>query len=107
MADLATVTVSLKHGILFQGRLLTQVVLREPLLEDLVEAEGEAHSTLTPLAFRRALVARQIVSLDGQALPVTPAMLSQLKTGDWNRLALGLNEAEQLGEAGCSASATT
>lgn len=107
MSDLATVTVILSHGIPFKNTRLKSIVIREPLLDDLIAAEGEANGVLAPLAFRRALVAHQIVSADGEALPITPEMLGKLKGNDWNKLSLALNEAERLGEAESSDCATT
>ncbi|EEG08226.1 hypothetical protein [Pseudogulbenkiania ferrooxidans] len=102
MSELKTVTVTLTHGIPFKGRNLKTVVLREPMLDDMIEAEAEANSTFSPLAYRRALVAHQIVSLDGEAIPVTPGML-KVRNGDWQKLVAGLNEAERLGEASAAA----
>lgn len=102
MSELVTVTVTLTHGIPFKDRKLKKVVLREPLLDDLIEAETEANSVFAPIAHRRALVARQIVSLDDEVIPVTPNML-KLRQGDWNKLTAGLNEAERLGEASAAA----
>lgn len=100
MSDaLHTLTVPLKHGIKIGERFAKSVVIREPVLDDMIAAEEDANSSFSPIAYRRALVARQIVSLDGQTLPVTPEMLGRLKSGDWKRLVQGLNEAEALGEA--------
>ncbi|WP_024303327.1 phage tail assembly protein [Pseudogulbenkiania sp. MAI-1] len=103
MSELKTVTVVLTHGVPLKNSSAKTVVLREPLLEDMIEAESDAAAAFSPLAFRRALVARQIVSLDGDALPVTPGMLNKLRPSDWNKLVAGLNEAEQLGEASAAA----
>ncbi|WP_054285115.1 phage tail assembly protein [Gulbenkiania mobilis] len=107
MSQLVTVTAHLTHGIPIAGKRAKTVVIREPLLEDMIAAETEA-TQFSPLAFRRALVARQIVSIDGDTdTPVTPKMLGQLRPGDWQRLVNGLNEAEQLGEAAAGAESPT
>ena len=103
MSELVTVPVPLKHGIPIAGKRAKNVVIREPLLDDMIAAETEA-TQFSPLAFRRALIARQIISIDGDTdTPVTPKMLGQLRPGDWQRLVNGLNQAEQLGEAGAGA----
>ncbi|MEO9385295.1 phage tail assembly protein [Chromobacterium phragmitis] len=100
MSELAILTVNLKHGIKLRGTVHKSVVLREPLLDDMIAAEEEANSALTPLAYRRALVARQIVKLGDTDVPVTPGMLGKLKGADWAALSAGLHEVQQLGEAG-------
>ena len=107
MSELVTVSASLKHGIPIAGKRAKNIVIREPLLDDMIAAETEA-TQFSPLAFRRALVARQIVSIDGDTdTPVTPKMLGQLRPGDWQRLVNGLNQAEQLGEAGAGEASPT
>ena len=58
MSHLVTVTAHLTHGIPIAGKRAKTVVIREPLLEDMIAAETEA-TQFSPLAFRRALVARR------------------------------------------------
>lgn len=108
MSELKTVTVTLLQGIAIAGKHAKNIEIREPLLEDMIAAEAEAVAQYSPLAFRRALVARQIVSIDGDSdTPVTLKMLGKLRPGDWARLIAGLNKAEALGEAAASEASST
>lgn len=95
----ATLTVTLRRGLRVGDELKKKLVLREPLLEDMMAAEEDA-SVYQRLTYRAAVAARLIVSVDGEPLPVTRAMLGRLDPADWNRISSVLDEFERLGEPG-------
>lgn len=93
----ATLTVTLRRGLRVVDELKKKIVLREPLLEDMMAAEEDT-SVYQRVSYRAAIAARLIVSVDGQPLPVTRAMLGRLDPTDWNRISKALDEFERLGE---------
>ncbi|OSI20403.1 phage tail assembly protein [Neisseria sp. Dent CA1/247] len=92
-----TQVVTLKHGFKVAGEYLKDVVLREPRVSDMIQAEN-----LVPnggnIAFRTALLATCIDKVDGSDLPVTVAMIGELKLGDYNILVEAFGQLEAEGE---------
>lgn len=92
-----TQIITLKHGFKVGNDYLKDVVLREPRVSDMIKAEG-----MVPnggfISFRSALLAACIEKLDGSDLPVTVAMIGDLKLSDYNALVDALGKLEADGE---------
>lgn len=80
------------------GQKANDIEVRPPLLEDLMDAEKEAHPNLAPIAYRVALACRQIVRAGNYTGPFTAAHFKKMKPSAWTAVIEALDEAEQLGE---------
>lgn len=72
MEKVGTVTKQLPGPWQVAGQVATEVEVRAPLLEDLVEAEKEANPAISPNAFRVALACRQVVRAGSFTGPFAP-----------------------------------
>lgn len=80
------------------GTQATDVELRAPLLEDLLEAEKDAHPAQNPNAFNVALAARTMVRAGTFTGPFTPGQFNKLKPRVWYAIRDAMDEADKLGE---------
>jgi phage FluMu protein gp41 len=76
----------------------TEIELREPLLEDLLEAEKEANPGAQPNAFNVALAARTMVRAGKFTGPFTPGQFKAMKPRTWYAIREAMQEAEGMGE---------
>jgi phage FluMu protein gp41 len=81
------------------GKEVNEVELRAPLLEDLIEAEKEAHPGANPTAFNVALACRQMVRAGTYTGPFTIGQFKAMKPASWYVIRDALSEADALGEA--------
>ena len=93
-----TQIITLKHGFQVGGQKLVDIVMREPVVADMMAAERMAGNGGN-IAFRSALIATCIDKVDGFDAPVTLNMIGELKLADYNLLVDGLSELEEEGEA--------
>lgn len=80
------------------GTKAPDVELRAPLLEDLLEAEKEAHPAQSPNAFNVALAARTIVRAGTFTGPFTSGQFRKMKPRVWYAIRDAMQEADELGE---------
>ena len=80
-----TQLVTLKRGIKVGDEYYKDVVLREPIVEDMINAEQIAVGR-GEIAFRTAMLCVCIDRVDGCDVPLTPKMLSQIDLPDYNQL---------------------
>mgnify|MGYP000990117068 CR=1 FL=1 len=90
--------VTLKKGLLIKGKPHLTLTLREPFVDDLVAVEADGVMAYQSNTFRRALIARCIVKVDGYAGDVTPSMIGKLGMTDWTLLQRGFDAAEAEGK---------
>ena len=93
-----TQIITLKHGFQVGGQKLVDIVMREPVVADMMAAERMAGNGGN-IAVRSALIATCIEKVDGFDAPVTLNMIGELKLADYNLLVDGLSELEEEGEA--------
>lgn len=98
MTQAATVIKKLPAPWRIAGQVVTEVELRPPTLEDLVEAEKEAHPGANPTAFNVALACRQMVRAGTYTGPFTYGQLKGVKPRIWYAIRDALEEADLLGE---------
>jgi phage FluMu protein gp41 len=92
------------------GRSYSEVVLRETTTLDIVEAREEAEEArevimadgrsevtivASPMRAAIALITRQIVSLDGEEIPIVRSILRGLSTRDFNKICSAIEELDQ------------
>ena len=92
-----TQLVTLKRGIKVGDEYYKDVVLREPIVEDMINAEQAAKSR-GEIAFRTALLSVCIERVDGCDVPLTPKMLSQIDLNDYNQLLDVFEELQKQGD---------
>lgn len=80
------------------GKDASEIEVRPPLLEDLMEAEEEAHPGARPTAFNVALACRQIVRAGDFTGPFTTGQFKGMKPKTWYAIREAMDEAERLGE---------
>lgn len=76
------------------------IEVRPPTVEDLMEAEKEAHPGAQPTAFNVALACRQIVRAGTFVGPFTTGQFKAMKPKNFYVVREALEEADKLGEAG-------
>jgi phage FluMu protein gp41 len=82
------------------GAAATEIEVRESTMEDLLEAEKEAHPHMNPHAFRIALATRQLVRAGTYTGPFSVGLFKKMKPRVWAVIAEALEEVDQLGEDG-------
>lgn len=92
-----TQLVILKRGIKVGDQFYKDVVLREPIVEDMINAEQVAKGG-GQIAFRTALLSVCIDRVDGCDVPLTPKMLSQIDLPDYNQLLDVFDELQKQGD---------
>ena len=92
-----TQLVTLKRGIKVGDEYHKDLVLREPIVEDMITAEQLAKGG-GEIAFRTALLNVCLVRVEGCDVPVTPKMLSQISLPDYNLMLDVFDELQQEGE---------
>jgi len=107
---MATKPVTLDDHWHIAGRSYSEVVLRETTTLDIVEAREEAEEArevimadgrsevtivASPMRAAIALISRQIVSLDGEEIPIIRPMLRGLSTRDFNKICSAIEELDQ------------
>lgn len=80
------------------GKQATDVEVRPALLDDLIEAEKEAHPGANPTAFNVALACRQIVRAGEYTGPFTIGLFKKMKPRTWYAIRQAMEEADALGE---------
>lgn len=98
MSNTNTKTVFLKHGIPMGDKCLKKITLREPVLADMLAAEGNGNIATQPIRYRVALLSEVICSADDFQGPFTVGMLSKLKPNDYYALSQTLGDVEDAGE---------
>ncbi len=97
MAD--TVIKQLKKPWKVGGQDATDIELREPNVQDLVEAEKEANPAIGPHAFNVALACRTVVRAGAFTGPFVASQFNAMSARSWYVVREGMQEAEALGEA--------
>jgi phage FluMu protein gp41 len=107
---MATKPVTLDDHWHIAGRSYSEVVLRETTTLDIVEAREEAEEArevimadgrseitivASPMRAAVALIRRQIVSLDGEEIPIVRAMLRGLSPRDFNKICSAIEDLDQ------------
>lgn len=80
------------------GELAKDVEVREPTMEDVLEAEIEAHPYNAPTKYRMALACRLIVRAGTFTGPFAVGHFKGMHPKTWDVITTALVEAEQLGE---------
>ena len=88
----------LKVGMPIKGSLQKKFVMREAMVEDLLDAEDDADVS-KPLAFNAQLMVRQLVRVGDSEGPFTIDQIRRLKPIDWRILRAAQGELDALGEA--------
>jgi phage FluMu protein gp41 len=94
-----TVIKTLKKPWKVGGKEAIDVELREPTVQDLVEAEKEANPALGPNAFNVALACRTVVRAGEFTGPFVAGHFNSMTARNWYVVREGMQEAEALGEA--------
>lgn len=94
-----TVIKQLKKPWKVGGQEALEVEIREPNVQDLVEAEKEANPSLGPNAFNVALACRTIVRAGTFTGPFVAGHFKDMPVRSWYTVREGMGEAEALGEA--------
>ena len=92
-----TQLVTLKRGIKVGDEYHKDLVLREPIVEDMITAERIATGE-GQIAFRTALLSVCIERVEGCDVPLTPKMLSKISLSDYNCLLDEFDELQKEGE---------
>lgn len=82
------------------GQEAKDVEVREPTLEDILEAEMEAHPGNRPNAFNVAMACRTVVRAGKFTGPFVGAHFKGMSPRTWYTIRDALVEAEELGEGG-------
>ena len=85
------------HGLLINGVAHKDFVLRDALVDDLLDAENEV-DVMKPLNFNAQLMVRQLVKVGSFEGPFTVGMIRRLKPADWRILRAAQSESDALGE---------
>jgi phage FluMu protein gp41 len=80
------------------NREVTEIELREPTVNDFIEAEKEANPHVGPFAYKAALAAQTMVRAGDYTGPFTPGQFKSMPAASWRAVELALMEAEALGE---------
>lgn len=94
-----TVIKQLKKAWKVGGVDATEIEVREPTVQDLVEAEKEANPALGPNAFNVALACRTVVRAGTFSGPFAPAQFNAMGARSWYVVREAMQDAEALGEA--------
>ncbi len=94
-----TVIKQLKKPWKVGGQDATDIELREPTVQDLVEAEKEANPAVGPNAFNLALASRTLVRAGSFTGPFVASHFNSMSTRTWYLVREAMQEAEALGEA--------
>ena len=94
-----TVIKQLKKPWKVGGQEATDIEVREPTVQDLVEAEKEANPALGPNAFNVALACRTVVRAGAFTGPFVPTQFNSMTARSWYVVREAMQEAEALGEA--------
>lgn len=81
------------------GKDVNEIEVRPPLVEDLIEAEKEAHPGASPTAFGVALACRQLVRAGDFTGPFVTGHFKGMKPKNWYVIREACDEADRLGEA--------
>lgn len=84
-------------GLELAGKVYKEFEIREPLVDDMVEAEKDADPRQVH-SFNVALLSRIIVRVGDFNGVVTAAMLKKMKRADYNTMIQAMLEIEELGE---------
>ena len=80
------------------GQEVTEVELRTPVLEDLIEAEQDAHPATRPNAYNVAIACRTMVRAGSVTGPFVASHFKPMNPRCWYVIRDALVEAENLGE---------
>jgi phage FluMu protein gp41 len=94
-----TVIKQLKKPWKVGGKEALEIELREPTVQDLMEAEKEANPAVGPNAFNVALACRTVVRAGDFAGPFVTSHFNTMSARNWYVVRDGMQEAEALGEA--------
>lgn len=94
-----TVIKTLKKPWKVGGQEAADIEVREPTVQDLVEAEKEANPALGPNAFNVALACRTVVRAGTFVGPFVPTHFNAMGARTWYVVREAMQEAEALGEA--------
>ena len=81
------------------GQGATDIEVREPTVQDLVEAEKEANPAVGPNAFNVAMACRTVVRAGTYTGPFAPGQFNAMGSRSWYVVRDAIQEAEALGEA--------
>lgn len=98
MSNAATVIKKLPFPWPVGAQVATDVEVRPALLEDLLEAEKEAHPGVSPTGFNVALACRQIVRAGTFTGPFTIGQFKAMRPANWYAIRDAVAEADELGE---------
>lgn len=94
-----SVTKTLPKPWAIAGQTATDVELREPTLEDILEAEKEANPAISPNGFNVQIACRTLVRAGSFTGPFAPGHFKGLGAKQWQAIREAMQEAEELGEA--------
>ena len=94
-----TVIKQLKKPWRVGGQEASDIEVREPTVQDLVDAEKDANPALGPNAFNVALACRTVVRAGSFTGPFVAAHFNVLGARSWYLVREAMQEAEELGEA--------
>jgi phage FluMu protein gp41 len=93
-----TVIKQLKKPWKVGGQDATEIEMREPTVQDLVEAEKDANPALGPNAFNVALACRTVVRAGEFTGPFVASHFNAMSARNWYVVREAMQEAEALGE---------
>ena len=99
MSATNTIIVPLPKPWKIAGKEVTEVELRPPLLDDILEAEEDAHPATRPNAFNVAMACRTIVRAGSFTGPFVLSHFKGMAPSTWYAIRKGVDDAEALGEA--------
>jgi phage FluMu protein gp41 len=99
MSDAISVIKKLPKPWKVGGQVASEVELREPTVQDLVEAEKEANPAMGPNAFNVALACRTMLRAGEFTGPFVLSQFNAMPARSWFAVREGMDEAQVLGEA--------
>lgn len=94
-----TVIKQLKKPWRVGGQESAEIEVREPTVQDLIEAEKDANPAMGPNAFNVALACRTVLRAGTFTGPFVPAQFNAMGARSWYVVREAMQEAEALGEA--------
>ena len=93
-----TVTKQLPKPWTVGGQSCTEIELREPTLEDILDAEKDANPAISPNGFSVQIACRTMVRAGSFTGPFVAGQFKSMGVRQWHVVREGMQEAEALGE---------